>query len=205
MPTISAIIFDWGGVLIDDPAPPMLSYLSRVWQVSPQKFALAYKKYEADFQTGNISEQELWNGMAVDLKKTIPQSKSLWGEAFRQAYSPKAEIFELAATLKSRGCKIALLSNTELPAVEFFHSQNYDIFDALTFSCVAKTRKPEKEIYELTLQRLQVKPSEAIFIDDRKDYIRGAQRVGLNTILFENFFDVRKRLLEFLIEVSRAD
>ena len=56
MQTIRAIIFDWGGVLIDDPAPPMLSYLSRVWYVTPQEFTTAYKKYEADFQKGNISE-----------------------------------------------------------------------------------------------------------------------------------------------------
>ncbi len=200
MPTISAIIFDWGGVLIDDPAPPMLSYLSRAWQVKEPEFASAYKKYEADFQKGNISENELWNAMAADLKKAIPKSNSLWGEAFRHAYSPKAEMLELATTLKSRGYKIALLSNTELPAVEIFNSQNYDVFDVATFSCIEKTRKPEAKIYELTLQRLNVKPSEAIFIDDREDYIRGAQRVGLNAILFRTPDDVKKGLVEFSME-----
>ncbi len=46
--------------------------------------------------------------------------------------------------------------------------------------------KPEKEMYEIILKRLDVKPEEAIFIDDRKENTEKARKMGIKNVLFSD-------------------
>jgi len=84
--------------------------------------------------------------------------------------------------------------------VDFFHEWDYDMFDVLVFSCLEGVMKPEQRIYEITLERLGSKAEQTVFIDDRQDYIRGAQKVGLNTILFNNIDQVKDELKRLGVE-----
>ncbi|MGB2862735.1 MAG: HAD family phosphatase, partial [Sedimentisphaerales bacterium] len=152
------------------------------------------------FHKGKISEERFWQQITGKLGKSMPPAQSQWYEAFRSAYVPKQEIFRLASSLHDKGYKTALLSNTEIPAVEFFHERDYDMFDVLVFSCVEGVMKPERRIYEITLERLGSKAEQAVFIDDRQDYIRGAEGVGLNTILFQSIDQVKNELTELGVE-----
>lgn len=201
MEKIKAVIFDWGGVLIDDPAPCMAEYIGEKLKVSTGEAKNAHGKYIIDFQKGIISETEFWKNVCNILKVNIPNSNSLWNEAFRYSYSPKKEIFDLAVSLKESGYKTAVLSNTEEPAMKYFYELNYRMFDALIFSCAEKTVKPEKEIYEIALNRLKIKPYEAIFIDDILTYIKGAQNAGLKSILFKNPKNLIEQLLSYSINI----
>jgi len=183
---IKAIIFDWGGVLIDDPAPGLRAYCSKTLDVSVEEFSSAFREFGDSFQKGLIEEGELWKKVCAKLNVPYPKNKSLWGDAFIDTYRPKKEIFGLIEKLRINKYKIGFLSNTEKAPMEFFFTQGYDMFDAKVFSCAEGTTKPEKDIYELILERLGVEASEAVFIDDRQDYIDGAIKAGLNTILFKN-------------------
>lgn len=199
---MKAVIFDWGGVLIDDPAPGLVSYCSQVLGVSVEDFSSVQKQFLPEFQKGLISEAEFWQKVCADLKLPTPKVDSLWANAFKSVYSPKSEMFGLAKSLRANGYKIALLSNTEAPAMELFHEHNYEMFDVLVFSCNELTRKPEKQIYEIVLDRLNVERSEAVLIDERADYINGANQVGIKTILFKNPVDTIQRLADYSISVG---
>jgi 2-haloacid dehalogenase len=59
------------------------------------------------------------------------------------------------------------------------------------FSCAEGTRKPEEKIYQILLTKLRVEPHETIFVDDRSDFIRGAENVGIHGILFQNIDQLR--------------
>jgi putative hydrolase of the HAD superfamily len=199
MKMIRSIIFDWGGVLIDEPSPKIFTICAKAFQISTTKFIHIYERYKQDFQRGQLSETTLWNNISSELE--IPHSilAGLWGVAFQGAYKEKKEIFTLASFLQSKGYKIGFLSNTEVPAMEFFLKQQYSMFDVTVFSCMEGTRKPEKKIYEVILNRLHVAPQEAVFIDDTKEYVQGAEQVGIHTILFRNFSQLRKQLASFSI------
>ncbi|HEX2973192.1 MAG TPA: HAD family phosphatase [Tepidisphaeraceae bacterium] len=184
-PCINTVIFDWGGVLIDDPAPLLLSILSRTLGVSTEQFVAAIHHHVEAFQKGLCSESELWNRMCAELGVLTPRLSSLWGSAFRESYHPKQAVWSLARSLKRQGYKIGLLSNTELPGVEYFHASQPHIFDALIFSCCEHCRKPEPAIYQVALNRLQAQPAQTLFIDDRIPYLQGAQAVGLHTLHFQ--------------------
>jgi len=198
MEKIESVIFDWGGVLIDDPRPGLLRYCSEAFGVPLEDYTPVHDSFLNEFGKGRISEERFWQQITGKLGKSMPPAR--WYEAFRSAYVPKQEMFRLASSLHDKGYKTSLLSNTELPAVEFFHEWDYDMFDVLVFSCVEGVMKPERRIYEITLERLDSKAEQAVFIDDRQDYIRGAEDVGLNTILFKSIDQVKDELARLGVE-----
>lgn len=106
---IKAIIFDWGGVLIDNPAPDLMDYCAQALRVSVEKFEKAFQKHESYFQKGEIPENVFWDDICFELNIKNPISNSLWGEAFKYVYSPKKEMFFLASSLKNKGYNILLI------------------------------------------------------------------------------------------------
>ena len=69
-----------------------------------------------------------------------------------------------------------------------------DVFDELIISAEVGVAKPDAGIYELTLERLNVAPSEAVFVDDFPRNIAGAQAVGMKAIHFRDSNQVRAEL-----------
>jgi len=200
---MNAIIFDWGGVLCEDTALGLISYFSKALAVTPEALVNAFRPFAAEFQKGLISENELWEGMSAALGVERPHNPSLWGEALRAIYRPKQEMLDLASAVKAKGYTVGLLSNAEMAAMHFFYEQGYGaIFDAAVFSCAEGTRKPEQRIYEIALERLGVEPHEAVFIDDRTDFIAGAQQLGIHTIRFEDPEQVRRDLIALSIPIE---
>jgi putative hydrolase of the HAD superfamily len=201
MGKIQAIIFDWGGVLIEDPAPGLVKYCAKAMGVDEDKYRYAHGICMDDFESGRVTEQQFWMNMTSRLDVPMPKSNSLWGDAFSAVYIPRPELFRWAAQLRKTGLKTAILSNTERPSVDFFLKQNYDMFNVQVFSCLEGIRKPQMEIYKLTLNRLGVSSGQTLFIDDRPDYIAGAERVGINAILFKNIDQLKKDLSMFSLNM----
>jgi epoxide hydrolase-like predicted phosphatase len=199
---IKAIIFDLGGVLIEDPSPGMIRYFASTLGLPEAAFYDLGALPLPAFQKGLISEGQLWKKFCPGLKERNLNNHSLWQEAFRRGYKPKEEVFSLASALKKKGYKIGLLSNIEAPSMECFSEQQYDIFDETVFSCKEGTCKPERRIYEIALERLGVQPKEAVFVDDRKDFVAGAKEVGMEAILFASPGQVKDELGRLLVITS---
>ncbi|MCX6664601.1 MAG: HAD family phosphatase [Euryarchaeota archaeon] len=191
---IKAIIFDWGGVLIQNPSQGLIAYCANALGVTEKKFITEYRTYNQEFQKGFLSEDQLWENICASLHIEKPLIHSLWGSAFRAVYQEQNEMFSLASYLKKKGYNIGRLSNTEKPAMQFFFEQHYDMFDVTVFSCAEGTRKPEQKIYQHILEQLQVQPDDAVFIDDTPEYITGAKKIGIHTILFTGYSQVKKEL-----------
>jgi putative hydrolase of the HAD superfamily len=191
---IESVIFDWGGVLIDDPAPPRLRYCAEALGVPEHRLANAISKFIEDFQRGLIPEDVFWQRVCAELNVPTPTASSLWADGFKAAYAPRRDMFSLAARLHQQGCKTAVLSNTEAPAMQHFLDLRYDMFDVLVFSCVEGARKPERRIYEIAVERLGSPPDRIVFIDDDPKYINAAKQVGLSTILFRSIGRLKKEL-----------
>lgn len=62
---------------------------------------------------------------------------------------------------------------------QFINGENFDV---IVFSAEEGLKKPDTEIYLITLKRLGVDPQEAIFVDDRLPNVVGAQQVGMHTV-----------------------
>jgi epoxide hydrolase-like predicted phosphatase len=197
MAKINAVIFDWGGVLIEDPAPALFKYCANALGVSAEQYVTAFDICINDFQTGAVTEKQFWTNMTKHLNAPMPKVNSLWTEAFMATYRPRQEMFSLASRLRKAGCKTAILSNTEKPVVEIINKQKYDAFDITVLSCLEGTAKPGRKIYDLTLDRLGIPAGQALFIDDKQENIEGAKQAGLQTILFKNTEKFKKDIAGF--------
>ena len=198
---IKAVIFDWGGVLLYNPSIGTKEYCAKRLGVNESKFIKIYDKYEPDFQKGKISESNFWKKIYENLEIPIPKSKILWNTVLEETYKSNDPVINIAKSLKKQGYKIGYLSNTEMPAIDFFNKQNYDFLDVVVFSCIEGYVKPEKKIYEIILNRLGVQSEEAIFIDDKETNIEGAKKLGINTILFKDSNQLIHELKKFLINL----
>ncbi len=183
---MKGVLFDWGGVLIDNPAAALMSYCAEALGVTVEDYTWAHNQHGEAFQKGLIAEAVFWQRVCESLGRPLPRQISLWGEAFRAAYSPRDEVFALARRLRETGYRTSLLSNTESPAMEFFLELKYDAFDAATFSCAEGVFKPEREIYEIAAGKLAAEPAQCVLIDDRLDFIEGARAAGMKGIVYQN-------------------
>ena len=105
-------------------------------------------------------------------------------------------MFELAAVLEGGGVKSAVLSNTEAPAMAYFHDMGYTMFDVLVFSCAEGVCKPEARIFEIAVERLGCAAGRTVFVDDDARYVAAAREAGLNAVVFESVEQVRAVLEE---------
>lgn len=197
---IRAVVFDLGGVLIRYPCDQMFRYCADELGVPVEEFTQVYATLNTDFQKGLISEEAMWKQVSIQLRCRIPQSLSLWSAAFQDAYEENASVFDLALRLKTKGYRIGLLSNTEAPAMNVFRARmnHHSLFDVMVFSCAEGTCKPEERIFRVLLSRLDLKPAEVVFIDDNKEYVLGAQKLGCNAVFFTGYPEVEEALSRLL-------
>jgi len=191
---IEAVLFDWGGVLIDNPASGLMDYCAGALGVSVKDYTRAHNECGETFQKGLISEEAFWRQVCERLGCPPPRKTSLWGQAFRAVYSPREEVFALARRLRQRGYRTSLLSNTEAPAMAFFLELGYDAFDAATFSCAEGVFKPERQIYEIAAGKLGTSPAQCVFLDDKLSFVDGARAAGMKGILYQDLAQVKRDL-----------
>jgi putative hydrolase of the HAD superfamily len=88
--------------------------------------------------------------------------------------------------LKSSGYRIGLLTNNVKEFGDNWRAMFpiVELCDDVVDSSRVGMRKPERAIYELTCERLAIKPSEAIFVDDNADNIAAAREYGMEVVHF---------------------
>jgi len=187
MQKIKSVVFDWGGVLIKNPVKDFLEECSKRIGLEAQNLKEAYREFSPSFERGILTESNLWKRISDKLNINIPNSYSLWNSCFKKVYNPYKNVIELASHLHKNGYKIALLSNTEVPAMDYFHELNYDFFDETVFSCAEGFVKPDLQIYRILIKKLNLLPENIVFIDDKKENVQSAQQLGMNALVFRNY------------------
>ena len=71
------------------------------------------------------------------------------------------------------------------------------LIESFISSCFVHYRKPDHDIYRIALDIAQVRPEQAVYIDDRALFIEVATSLGINGILHRDFETTRTSLAEF--------
>jgi putative hydrolase of the HAD superfamily len=196
--SIKAVIFDWGGVLIENPTEGILRYCREVLGIGAGCMLAAYRKLMPYFQEGRITEEEFWKGVRrrTGAKRQMPES--LWLAAFEKSYVEKKDVFAVAVELYERGYRTGILSNTEKPARPFMNREPYWIFDPIVLSWEAGAAKPQHRIFEVLIETLTMSPAEILLIDDVAANITVAGELGLQGLLFTDAESLRASLADLL-------
>lgn len=113
------------------------------------------------------------------------------------------EVIAIAEELKGN-YRIALLSNAPsvfIRALLVEHDLER-LFDEVIVSSEVGMVKPDADIFRLTLDRLGVDASEAIFIDDNERHVRAAEEVGIKSIQFVSASQLRNELENLKLRFS---
>lgn len=62
----------------------------------------------------------------------------------------------------------------------------HELIDLMVFDDEEGVSKPDERMYLLTLKKLGLHPAEVVFIDDKDDNVKAAQRLGIHSIHFKN-------------------
>lgn len=127
-----------------------------------------------------------------------PDNVSFVVDVFRQGVKEATlydGIFELLNSLKQKGLKLGLLSNTtvfESAVLDNFGIK--DLFDAVVLSWQNGHLKPSPESFLQVLGELGVTANEVVFVDDGIKNVEAARRLGMYGILFAGVDELRESL-----------
>ena len=193
---VKTIIWDLGGVLID-------------WQptyVFDERYFESPAKRDYFFQQVCTSD---WNenqdaGYPIELAtaEKIAEHPE-WESAIRDFYGrweemlggPISDTVEIFRALRATGrYKFYALTNWSaetfpiaLDRYDFLHW-----FDGRVVSGEEKTRKPFADFYQILLDRYQINPANALFIDDNLRNVRAAEAMSIPSVHFQDPQQLRK-------------
>ena len=191
---IKAIIFDWAGVFaVDGYWVWLRKNISDI--ENKQKY---FQELSEDVDSAKIPHSEFMRILSLESKKTENQ---VWQEIKKEIILNQ----ELIAFIKKikKKYKIGLLSNFTFSWLNEILTENnlWELFDENVISSQYKMIKPNSEIFEKILEKLNIKPEEAIFIDDRQMHVDGAEKVGIKSFLFKNNEQLVSDLQKFGVEI----
>lgn len=191
---IKNIIFDLGGVIINlavEKTHQAFATLSGL-PVTEIKTRVHHGTFFHEFEKGLITDCEFRDHLreSLSLQVTDAQLDQAWNAMLLDIPLSRIQLLE---RLKSR-YKIYLLSNTNNIHLQYFNGIVEQLtgkpaidyyFHGSFYSHLVKMSKPDEEIYQHVLSQHALLPQETIFLDDNKDNLVGANKVGIQTFHVE--------------------
>lgn len=179
------IYFDVGNTLVD---------CSNYFSTAATKFNLKIDDLKKVFNDnidpvtkGLIDAQQFWEKciQRYNIKNTSDYN---FLESWVSDYEPITEMHEVIIKLKSK-YRVGLLSNIYKGMLPLLLAKGLIPkihYDQVIFSCEVGLMKPNADIYAFAQKQAQVDPKNILLIDDRQDFIDGAQKAGWSTFLFND-------------------
>ena len=179
------IVFDLGGVVVDwNPGRLMQEYPG-----DPEMPVALFEKgfferFWPDYDRGRASQTDM-------VKEMSRFTGRCYAECWDFVEFIKHSLHDLSVTqrfikeLSERGYRLFCLSNMSVEFYDYLKDREvFSYFEGQIISALEHVIKPEKEIYEVLMNRYDVVPEESVFIDDLEQNIEAARRLGFHTVYF---------------------
>jgi epoxide hydrolase-like predicted phosphatase len=187
---VRGVVFDIGGVLEVPTDIDLDGRWERRLGLRPGEFfgRLRQSGLGRDANLGRVSEAEFARSLGrlygLDQPATEELLTELWDWYVGELNTEMADYFQ---HLRLR-YRTAILSNAaEGGRREEERRYGFSAMaDVLVYSYEVGIEKPDQRIYEITSERLGVRPSEVVFLDDLKANVAAARQLGMRAVLFQN-------------------
>ncbi|CAK7027515.1 HAD family hydrolase [Tissierella carlieri] len=137
-----------------------------------------------DYLNGFLKKYDI----ELDLDMCIKALDIFYTE-YRNDVWTEENIHHILENIKQKGYRIGVISNSRLydeVMINCFKKVGLAKYiDVFTFSYYLKISKPQKQVFEIALDRMKVNPEDAIMVGDNlKSDIEPAQKLGLTGIWF---------------------
>jgi epoxide hydrolase-like predicted phosphatase len=194
---VKAVISDFGGVL----TTPLMGFFARFQDdagvpIEALGKAMARIAQEQGFhplyelEKGKLSEQRFVELLDGAVSAELHRKVHLHGlaEAYWRDLGTNDAMVAYLRGLHARGYRLALLTNNVReweprwrPMVPVD-----ELFEVVVDSAYVGMRKPDAEIYELTLQRLGLPAAACVFVDDIEVNCTTASELGMRAVWFRD-------------------
>jgi putative hydrolase of the HAD superfamily len=199
---IRVVISDFGGVLT---TPLMHSFAAFQDQTGIPAEALGkamQRVAEADgehplfeLEKGRMAEVDFLARISAELTEILGHEPEMHGfkEIYFDALEPNEPMIDLMRRLRADGMRMALLTNNVREWEPLWRAMLPvdEIFELVVDSAFVGMRKPEPEIYKLTLDRVrettglaELTPGECLFVDDVEVNVDAARELGLEAVRY---------------------
>ena len=195
---IKTIFFDIGGVLIDIHPERTYQYLSDSADVEVSMVKESFPWDAHDQYERGVMNNEDW---FITYKESLPQpcclKRSDFWNAWKLLLGEEKNTVNILEALNKQ-YSIWLLSNTNPKHIQDEIEKRYlfpSLVNGAVYSFDVGVRKPEKEIYEIAMQRANANPQECLFIDDLLENIQAAKQIGIEGIHFISSEQLKQELV----------
>jgi putative hydrolase of the HAD superfamily len=197
---ISAVILDYGQVLVRCPTAEEFGRMAKMFNVSYKLFYELWETSRGEYDRGDLTAEEYWLKLAAETNTSLDckQIEILRGVEVEIWAHPNPGTLGWVSQLRAAGIKTGLLSNMPWDLVKYVrtHFQWVQDFDFKTLSAEVKLIKPDPAIYQHTLYGLGVPAGQALFVDDRENNIQAARALGMHGIQFRSIAGLKHGLEE---------
>lgn len=183
--SIRAVLFDFGGVLVEEGFREGLYDLARQQGLDPQVVhQAAYDAiYESGYIIGQGNAEDFWHilrgktGIAGDLDSLVL--------AIASRFASRPRMRAVVRTLHRQGYVTAILSD-QTEWLDYLDEQLHlsQDFDKVYNSYHLGKGKRDPSIFDDVVADLGLSPQEVVFVDDDPGNVERAQSRGLKTVLF---------------------
>jgi epoxide hydrolase-like predicted phosphatase len=193
--TVDAVIFDLGGVIMKNGGPR--DFTRRYPDHDPAVVAeivMGPHHLDTDHQWHRLERGEITMDECRALTKDMLDAAGIVATAPAPTTSGGAFNFQLndemvafIHDLKSAGLPVAILTNNVREFREMWWPlMDFEtIFDAIVDSHEVKMRKPNPDIYHLTMNRIGATPNRTAFLDDLRANVDAASALGMHGVWVE--------------------
>jgi putative hydrolase of the HAD superfamily len=197
-PPVRAVISDFGGVLTNHLVEAFAAFQNESGISSEQLGRGMQRIAERDgeyplyrLERGELSEARFLEDLSWGLEEELGHRPKLhrFREIYFKALHANEPMIELMRELRDRGYRMAILTNNVREWEEHWRAKLPidEIFELVVDSAWVGMRKPEPEIYQLTLERLGgIGPEDCLFVDDNELNVEAARRLGMRAVLFRS-------------------
>ena len=205
---IRAVISDFGGVLTSPLIESFLAYQEesgvRFEDLGRAMMRIAERSGEHplfELEKGRITEADFLSSIEAELGRDVKLGSLR--ETYFAHLRPNASMIGYMRELRDRGLRMALLTNNVREWEPHWRSKLPDIdeiFEVVVDSAFVGMRKPERGIYELTLEQLGdgVHAEECVFVDDTDVNCDAAAELGMHAVRFRDSDQAIAELEELL-------
>lgn len=192
---IKNLLLDMGGVILDVSYQRVIEMFKSYGIENFDKVYTQAKQVEIIdlFEEGKCSAEEFRDGVRKLVGKELSdeQIDKAW---FSMILEIPRDVIQLLGVLKLK-YRLFLFSNTNVLHIEYLKKEferqlGFDlfncVFDKAFFSNEIHHRKPHPESFKYVLEQAGIEAEETLFIDDSKQHLEGASKVGLNTYWLTN-------------------
>jgi putative hydrolase of the HAD superfamily len=194
---IEAIVSDFGGVLTT-PLLQSFAALAERSGIGLEEIGLAMARVASEdgrnplyeLETGRLTEADFLARLESALRAETGRDVELGG--FREAYfgnlDPNEELIAYLRGLRDRGLRLAMLTNNVREWEPLWRAKLPvdELFELVVDSAFVGMRKPDPEIYTLTLDRLGLPASACLFLDDLDVNVQAARELGMAAVHFQD-------------------